>query len=109
MATIEQCEQQLREKLRSKADVEEFVRDWGGDVATNASWDEATFVKENITRLVYDAHRKKLLDKLGMKLSFPSEAEQDRREAIWTNRRSWIAIAVSLLSLLVAIYAVCKT
>jgi len=108
MATRERCEQELRRKLKSRDDVKAFRAEFGGNVVTNQEWDEARFVGENIRKLVEEAHRGGLLDKLGVALSLPTDAEAMRIQARRAAWRAWIAILVSVLALLISMYAACR-
>ncbi len=82
MATREQCDAALRKRLKTRADVIEFTNKWGGGHTENPGWRgpdyEATFVEENIKRIIDQAYRKELLDALGKKLDIPTDAEQAR-------------------------------
>ena len=108
MATVEQCTERLRKLFHTKEDVIAISDDWGGGHASNTAWDEEMFIQENVKRIVDQARRKGLLDALGMKLGFPSEGEQNRRNIVSANRQSRIAIVISgaalLVSILVAVF-----
>ena len=107
MATIEQCEAQLRATLKSRDDVIQCCDRWGGGYASNEAWSEAEFIESNIKRIVEQAYRKNKLDLLGLRLGFPSDSERERQAMVRTNRRSWIAIGISLAALVVSVVAVC--
>ena len=103
MATREQCREALRERCKTKQDVIEFTQTWGGGFINAVGPTEKDWLKHNIERIVDLAHRERKLDLLGVKLGLPTDAERDRKAAWWTNARSWIAVVISLVALLVSI------
>jgi len=108
MATIEECKAALQKRFKTKQDVINFTEDWGGGHQSNTGWSEDDFIRNNIYRIVNDAHRKGLLDTLELKLELQSEAEANRINTVWTNRRSWIAIVISAAALIASIIALSK-
>lgn len=102
MASVEQCKTRLREKFRTKQDVIDFGRDWGGG-HHSGNWSESEFIEKNIERFVDQAYRANKLDLFAIKIGLPSEAEEARRNMISTSRRSWMAICISLAARIVSV------
>ena len=105
MASPEQIAKRLRETLKTSDDAKEFVGKWGGGYEHDASWSDETFVAKNIDRIVDQAFRKGLLNQLGMRLGFPSEQHAAYIRTIWTDRRSWAALLVSVIAWAASIFA----
>ena len=101
MATREQCEKRLRQM--SKAEFTEIKSKFGGEPLHNKDWTESQFLDKNITTTISNATSKGKLDRLGILLGYPSDAESKRLDTVSAIRRSWIALGVSAIALLVSI------
>lgn len=105
MATPEQITQRLQQRVKSQDDLKRFTDDWGGGIATNEGWKAEELIPKNIERIVKDAISKGVLNELGMRLGFPSDEHAAYTRNVWTDRRSWVALIVSLLALVASIIA----
>lgn len=105
MATPEQITERLQEKIQSKDDLKKFTRVWGGGIARNEEWKDEEHLKKNIERIVTAATRKGLLNELGIRLGFPSDQHAEYMRNVWTDRRSWAALILSVLALVASLIA----
>lgn len=105
MATPEQITERLRQRIESKDDLRKFADEWGGGIASNIGWKSDEIIPKNIERIVNDAIEKGHLNKLGMRLGFPSDEHAAYTRNTWTDRRSWIALIASILALVVSAIA----
>lgn len=72
-------------------------------VGADASLSEQEFIELNIRSLITTAENSQSFEALGVAMGLPTDAEQDRLRKVADARRSWVAIAISILSLIVAI------
>ena len=102
MATPEQITERLKDRIKSKDELKKFTRGWGGDIARNEEWTDEEHIKKNIERIVQHAVRLDELNELGMRLDFPSDQHAEYMRNAWTDRRSWIALIISVLALVIS-------
>lgn len=103
MATYEQCECALKEKLKNKEDVVTFTsKSWPIGQTTNAAWKtDGEYVQANISRILKLAEKEKRLDQLGRKLGIFTDREQERRSTEYAKKRAGWAFRIAVLALVV--------
>ena len=104
MATAEQCRRALQQQCKTKSDMIEFRKKWGGAFAGAVGPTDKEWLDANIAKLLDEAHRGGDLDRLGVQLGIPTDAERERQAGKRTNFRSWVAIILSAIALGVSAY-----
>ena len=87
----------------SKTEFTDLVHGFIGQLHDKPEWTDAEFFDHNIPNYLSEIATDKLLDELGIKLGYPSDAESKRLANRWAIRRSWIPIVVSAIALIVSI------
>lgn len=102
MATFEQCEKAVRVRLKTRQDAYEFLSLFGKSAVDTNLADDAEFIDKNIAWIMGWATNNGMLDTMGRKLGFPSDAESNRLDTLGANKRSRLAMVIAALALLVS-------
>ncbi len=102
MATKEQIRRRLNKRIKTRQQALDFARRFAVDREGNPSIPTGEFITQAIESVLSNAENLDLLDDLGQKYSFPSDAEAGRLARRSVSRRSWMAIGISVIALLVS-------
>jgi len=106
MASPEEIRMKMKRRFKTRADVDEFAREWGGGIS-KPQWTDAEMIEQNINawvkKVVGDQAKR---DELSMRLGLPTDAYQLRLDVNRVSCRAWVAIAISALALIISVIAI---